>query len=62
MKSDWHAARYAAGEALAEASREALAEIVSSEFAVTKVSCLQLHHAPRLIAALAEYERTKDAP
>lgn len=55
---DWHAERYAAGEALAKAAREALNLLEPGLFATARQTeaRLELHR------SIAEYERTKNAP
>jgi hypothetical protein len=56
---DWHAERYAAGEALAKAARAALADLDASPLLLGKPG---VELAAGIRRALAEYERTKDAP
>ena len=54
----WHAERYAAGERLARTARELLTYVLANPL----LAGMGRHRAERLEAALAEYERTRDAP
>ncbi len=56
--ASWHAERYAAGEALAKAARELLTYVLANPL----LAGMGQHGAERLETALAEYERTRDAP
>ena len=58
---DWHAERYAAGEKLAQEARAVLEAVSKLGFFAPLMNGAN-GHGPRLEAALAEYERTKDAP
>ncbi len=56
---DWHAERYAAGETLAKVAREVAADLSAI---VMLIPSRSIGLIDRLERALAEYERTKDAP
>lgn len=58
MTRDWHAERYAAGEALAHWARIALRQLEPSLFSTPEVDSLRFE----LQMAIAEYERTKNTP
>lgn len=57
--ADWHAERYAATEALAAVARDILVELEGIRMFIPE-ACLPTLE--RMHKALAEYERTKDAP